>query len=162
EENALIAHVADGKLTVERRSTDPTPPGPETVTGPDGKAQTLNLTAISPGKSTASLPAATPGVWQVSDGARTAYATPRAAAPPEFADLRATATLLRKLARTSGGGVHFIGTGTPGAPPEMPDLRRTEPDRSAAGGSWIGLERRHDHVVTGVASLTLLPSWGAL
>jgi hypothetical protein len=44
----------------------------------------------------------------------------------------------------------------------MPELRRTEPDRPAAGSSWIGFERRHDHVVTGIAALTLLPAWMAL
>ena len=106
--------------------------------------------------------AATPGVWQANDGARTAYAAAGAANPPELADLRATGTLLRKLVRASGGGIHFIGTGTDGAPPDVPDLRRTEPDRPAAGSSWIGLERRHDHLVTGIAALTLLPSWIAL
>jgi hypothetical protein len=162
EENALTAQVAAGRLTIERRSTDPAPPGQVTVTDPDGKARTLGLAATSPGKGTANLPAPTPGVWQVSDGARTAYAAAGAANPLEFADLRATATLLRKLARASGGGVHFIGTGVAGAPPDLPELRRTEPDRSAAGSSWVGLERRHDHVVTGIASLALLPSWIAL
>ena len=156
------AQVAAGRLTIERRSTDPAPPGQVTVTDPDGKARTLGLAATSPGKGTANLPAPTPGVWQVSDGARTAYAAAGAANPLEFADLRATATLLRKLARASGGGVHFIGTGVAGAPPDLPELRRTEPDRSAAGSSWVGLERRHDHVVTGIASLALLPSWIAL
>ena len=162
EENALTAHVADGRLTIERRSTDPAPPGQVRVTGPDGKVQTVTLQATSPGKGTANLPAATPGVWQVSDGGRTAYAAAGAANPLEFADLRATATRLRKLARASGGAVHFIGTGITGAPPDVPDLRRTEPDRPAAGSSWIGLERRHDHVVTGIASLALLPFWVAL
>ena len=162
EENALTARVAEGRLTVERRSTDPAPPGQVTITDPDGKTQTLNLSETSPGRATASLPAATPGVWQASDGARTAYAAAGAANPPELADLRATGTLLRKLVRASGGGVHFIGTGTAGAPPDVPDLRRTEPDRPAAGSSWIGLERRHDHLVTGIAALTLLPAWFAL
>jgi len=162
EENALTAHVADGRLSIERRSTDPAPPGQVTVTDPDGKPQTVDLTSASPGKGTASLPATTPGVWQVGDGARTAFAAAGAANPPELADLRATATLLRKLVRASGGGVHFIATGTPGAPPDVPELRRTEPDRPAAGSSWIGLERRHDHVVTGIASLALLPAWIAL
>ncbi len=162
EENALTAHVAAGRLSIERRSTDPAPPGQVTVTDPDGKAQTLNLTAVSPGRGTASLPAATPGVWQVGDGTRTAYAAAGAANPLELADLRATATPLRKLARASGGGVRFIGTEAPGAAPDLPELRRTEPDRPAAGGSWIGLERRHDHVVTGIASLALLPAWIAL
>jgi hypothetical protein len=162
EENALTARVADGRLSIVRRSIDPAPPGQVTVTDPDGKTQTLDLAAASPGKGTAGLLATTPGVWQVADGTRTAYAAAGAANPPELADLRATATLLRKLARSSGGGVHFIGTGTPGAAPDVPDLRRTEPDRPAAGSSWIGLERRHDHVVTGIASLTLLPAWIAL
>jgi hypothetical protein len=162
EENALTAHVADGRLTIERRSTDPAPPGDVSVTDPDGKVLKLKLAEISPGRATANLPAATPGVWQASDGSRTAYAAAGAANPLEFADLRATGTLLRKLTRASGGGVRFIGTGTPGAPPDMPELRRTEPDRSAAGSSWIGLERRHDHVVTGIAALALLPAWFAL
>jgi hypothetical protein len=162
EENALTARVATGRLTVERRSTDPAPPGQVTVTDPDGKTRTLSLTETMPGRAVASLPAATPGVWQANDGARTAYAAAGAANPPELADLRATGTLLRKLVRTSGGGIHFIGTGTDGAPPDVPDLRRTEPDRPAAGSSWIGLERRHDHLVTGIAALTLLPAWIAL
>jgi hypothetical protein len=162
EENALTARVAEGRLTIERRSTDPAPPGQMTVTDPDGKTQALNLTGTRPGRATASLPAATPGVWQASDGARTAYAAAGAANPPELADLRATGTLLRKLVRASGGGVHFVGTGTEGASPDVPDLRRTEPGRPAAGSSWIGLERRHDHLVTGIAALTLLPAWIAL
>lgn len=162
EENALTAHVADGRLSIERRSIDPAPPGDVTVTDPDGKTQVLTLAAVSPGRATTALPATTPGVWQATDGSRTAYAAAGAANPPEIADLRATASLLHKLVRASGGGEHFIGTGRPGAPPDVPDLRRTEPDRPAAGSSWIGLQRRRDHVVTGIASLVLLPPWVAL
>jgi hypothetical protein len=162
EENALTARVTGGRLTIERRSIDPAPPGPVTVTDPDGKTQILRLTETRPGRATANLPATTPGVWQANDGGRTAYAAAGAANPLEYADLRATAGLLRKLARASGGGVHFIASNAPGAPPELPELRRVEPDRPAAGGSWIGLQRRHDHVVTGIASLALLPSWAAL
>ena len=108
EENALTARVADGRLTIERRSTDPAPPGEVTVTDPDGKTETVKLTPTAPGRATVTLPAATPGVWQVTDGGRTAYAAAGAANPPEFADLRATAALMRKLARASGGGVHFM------------------------------------------------------
>ncbi|MEJ0018167.1 MAG: hypothetical protein WDN25_16680 [Acetobacteraceae bacterium] len=52
EENALTARVADGRLAVERRSTDPAPPGQVTVTDPDGKTQTLTLVPASPGRST--------------------------------------------------------------------------------------------------------------
>ena len=156
EENALTARVEAGRLTVERRSVDPAPPGSVVVTDPDGKTVTVPLIAAGPGRGATVLPATTPGVWQASDGTRTAFAAAGAANPPEIADLRATASVVGKLARDSGGGVHFLGTL---AAPDVPAVRRTEPDRPASGGSWIGLQRRHDAVVTGVASLTLLPAW---
>jgi hypothetical protein len=159
EENALTAHVNEGRLTVLRRSTDPAPPSPVTVTDPDGQAKKVTLTPAGPGEATVTLPATTPGVWQASDGAFTAYAAAGAANPPEIADLRATASVVGKLANDSGGGVHWLGTP---AAMDVPALRRTEPDRPASGGSWIGLQRRHDNIVTGVASLALLPAWLSL
>ncbi len=159
EENALTAHVTEGRLAIQRRTTDPAPPGPVTVTDPDGKAVTLPLTPSGPGLAAVSLPAANPGVWQVNDGTRTTFAAAGAANPPEIADLRATATLVNAVARESLGGVHWLGTL---AAPDVPALRRTEPDRPASGGSWIGLQRRHDNIVTGIASLALLPAWVSL
>ena len=156
EENALTARVAEGRLTIRRRTLEAAPPGNVAVTGPDGKEQTLPLNPTGQGQAEASLPALEPGVWRASDGNQTAFAAAGAANPREIADLRATASLIGKLARTSGGGVHFLGTA---AALDMPALRRTEPDRPASGGSWIGMQRRHDNVVTGVVSLTLLPAW---
>ena len=155
EENALTARIVQGRLTVERRSLDPAPPGEATVTDPDGKETAVPFAADSPGHATASLPAALPGVWRASDGVRIAFAAAGAANPREIADLRATATRVGKVAHDSGGGVHWLGTA---ANPDVPEVRRTEPDRVASGGSWIGLQRRHDHVVTGIASVTLLPT----
>jgi hypothetical protein len=156
EETALTARVADGTLHVERRTTEDGPPGQVTVTAPDGTQTTLPLTALRPGRAAAQAPAATPGVWQANDGTHTAYAAAGAANPLEFADLRATATLLAPLARASGGSVHWL------APDGAPALRRTEPGHDAAGAGWIGLQRRHDHLVTGIAALPLLPAWAAL
>ena len=156
EENALTARVNEGRLTVKRRSTEPTPPGPVTITDPDGKTQTLPLLPLGFGQAQTSVPARSPGVWMVSDGVQTAYAAAGAANPPEIADLRATGERVEKLAHASGGGVHWLGTA---AAPDIPAVRRTEPNHLASGGSWIGLQRRHDNLVTGVASLTLLPAW---
>jgi hypothetical protein len=160
EENALTAKVADGRLRIESRSTDPGPPADVVITDPDGKKETVRLHVDQPGRATAVRTAAVPGVWQVTQGtgpgARSAYAAAGAANPPELADLRATATVAGPLARASGGGVHWL----EGA--EVPELRRTEDDRSASGSAWIGLQRRHDHVVTGVAALELLPGWLSL
>jgi hypothetical protein len=156
EENALTAHVTDGRLQIESRSTDPGPPAQVVVTDPDGKKETMKLNETSPGRATAVRSAPVPGVWQVTQGTRSAYAAAGAANPPELADLRATAGAVGPLARASGGGVHWL------AGAEVPELRRTEDDRSASGSAWIGLQRRHDHVVTGVAALELLPGWLSL
>jgi hypothetical protein len=155
EENALTARVNDGRLTILRRSTDPAPPGTVAVTDPEGMVQTLTLSPSGPGQATATAPATTPGVWRAGDGSRTAFAAAGAPNPPELADLRATATIVGKLARESGGGVHWLGSRDA---MDIPALRRTEPERPASGGSWIGLQRRHDNIVTGVASLSLLPA----
>ncbi len=160
EELALVARVEHGTLSVERRSTEEAAPGNApwqvTVTDPEGRESKLVLTPRGPGRAAGLLPAATPGVWQVSDGVRHAFAAAGAANPPELADLRATASVLGPLARASGGSVHWLD------PAGAPTLRRTEPGREASGGSWIGLQRRHDHLVTGIAATPLLPPWLAL
>ena len=156
EENALTAAVQEGRLAVTRRSTADAPPGKVVVTDPDGHQRTFALTASGPGRGTAAIPATAPGVWQVSDGTRTAYAAAGAANPLEIADLRATATKLAPLARASGGSVHWLD------PAGAPELRRAEPQGETSGPSWIGLRRNHDHLVTGIAALPLLPPWLAL
>jgi hypothetical protein len=156
EENALTARVNDGRLRIESRSTDPGPPADVIVTDPDGKKETVKLHEDSPGRATAMREAPVPGVWQVTQGKRSAYAAAGAANPPELADLRATAAVAGSLVRNSEGGMHWL------AGAEVPELRRTEEGRAASGSAWIGLQRRHDHVVTGVAALDLLPGWLSL
>ncbi len=156
EENALTARVQEGRLRIESRSTDPGPPGNVVVTDPDGNKETVRLHQDSPGRATAARAAPVPGVWQVTQGTRSAYAAAGAANPPELADLRATASVVGPLARASGGGVHWLGAA------EVPELRRSEEQRAASGSAWVGLQRRHDHVVTGVAALELLPGWLSL
>ncbi len=156
EENALTAKVEDGRLRIERRSTSPGAPGDVVITDPDGRKETVTLHEDSPGRARAVRDAAVPGVWQVTQGAQTAYAAAGAANPPELADLRATATIAGPLAKASGGGIHWLGASG------VPELRRVEADRGTSGSAWIGLRRRHDHIVTGVAALELLPAWLSL
>jgi hypothetical protein len=156
EENALTARVVDGRLRVERRSIDGGPPGDVVITDPDGAKTTRPLHADQPGTASVAVPAPTPGVWQVSQGTRSAYAAAGAADPPELADLRATATVVGPLARTSNGGTHWLA----GADPV--ELRQVGDGANASGAGWVGLERRRDHVVTGVAALDLLPGWVSL
>jgi len=155
EETALTARVAKGVLTVERRGLEEALPGQVTLIDPDGKQSSLPLRPVRPGRSVGMLAAPSPGVWQAADGPLRAFAAAGAANPPELADLRATATVLAPLL-TSAGSVHWLD------PAGAPALRRTEPGREFSGSGWIGLQRRHDHIVTGVAATPLLPAWLAL
>jgi hypothetical protein len=102
------------------------------------------------------MEAIAPGVWQASDGTRQAFAAAGTTNPLEIADLRATADHLGPVARASGGGVHWLD------PAGAPELRQVEPDRLASGAGWIGLRRNHDHLVTGLDAIPLLPAWLAL
>jgi hypothetical protein len=161
---ALRASIDGGTLHITRQSVQDTPPGaaPRSVTviAPSGATTTVTLKPASPGQATAELPAAEPGVYQVGDGNRTAFAAATIANPEEYADLRATGTVLQPIAKASGGSIRFIGD----TPTDMhvPELRRVETGRETAGRDWIGLQRRHDHVVTGLEAIPLLPPWAAL
>ena len=156
EESALVARLEKGRLVVHRRGLEDAPPGQVIVTDPAGTKSTLALTPTRPGDAAGSMAAAAPGIWHVSDGRLTAFAAGENANPLEFADLRATATLLAPLLKASNGSVHWL---DPNGPPA---LRRIEASRETAGSTWIGLQRRHDHLVSGVAATPLLPSWLAL
>lgn len=160
EEESLRATLAAGRLTVERHTTADTAPPELTVTDPAGGRQTVALTPGKPGLATASVAAPLPGVWQVTDGTHTVFAAAGMSDPPEFADLRATASRAGALARSSGGGVHWLDNGSGTA--DTPNLRRIEESRPASGEDWIGLQRRRDHVVTGASAAALLPPWAAL
>ncbi len=155
EEDALRARIENDRLIVERQSvTDLTMPEAK-VTSPSGVATELPLKPVRPGLWRGEMAAAEPGVWQVADGVHTVHAAALDTNPRELLDLRATMSVLQPELKASGGSAHFVAE-------RLPELRRTEPGREASGGSWIGLPRRHDHVVTGVASVPLLPAWGAL
>jgi hypothetical protein len=160
EENALTARVDDGTLHIDRRTTEDRGLAAVTVTDPDGHAAPAKLTGQGPGRATAAVPATLPGVWQVSDGVRTTYAASTASDPLEIADLRATGTVLAKLVRATGGSVHWLADAHGAL--VVPAVVRTEAGRQAAGADWIGLQRRHDHLVTGIAALALLPAWVSL
>ena len=156
EEEALTASVDGGTLSVERRTTSDAPPPPVTATAPGGQQSTLTLRPAGPGRATASLSAPDPGVWRVSDGTRTAFAAAGTANPLEASDLRATADYIGGTASASAGSVHWLD------PDGAPALRSVEAGRVASGAGWIGLRRNHDHLVTGVSAIPLLPAWAAL
>ncbi len=155
DEEQLTARIQGARLLVERRSAAGDAATEVTVTPPAGAARTLVLHATGAGRAAASLDGAAPGVWQVSDGTHLAFAAVGLDNPLEYADLRATADRVGKLANGSGGGVTWLGRG-------IPTLRRVGPGDVAAGSGWVGVRRRDAHLVTGVADVPLLPPWLAL
>lgn len=159
EEEDLTARIEGGRLTATRRSVEAADPPEATITAPDGTVLRRPMEARSGGRAVVEAPAEMPGVWQVSDGRRTAFAAAVAANPPEIADLRADEARLRPIVQASAGGVQWLGAG---AEPVLPEIRRVALGRDAAGAGWIGLRRNGDHTVTGISALPLLPPWLAL
>ncbi len=160
EEEDLVARVEQGRLQVTRRSLDAGAPPELSVTAPDGSVTRHPLSGGQTGRATLDIPAGEAGLWQVGDGRRVAFAAAMPANPPEVADLRADPAALQALVAGSGGGVRWLGDQATAL--TLPDLRHVAAGRETAGAGWIGLRRREDHTVTGIAAVPLLPPWLAL
>jgi hypothetical protein len=151
EEEGLKAEIRDGRLQVERRSLDDKRVR-VTVSMPSGETRTLELGEGGDGAGRAAMAITVPGLYRVSDGARTALATLGALNPLEFRDLRASADKVKTVVKASGGGIHWITRG-------MPEIRRSRPGRDSAGQGWIGLVANRSFIVSGLAQVPLLPGW---
>ncbi|WP_137181424.1 hypothetical protein [Roseomonas sp. AR75] len=158
EEEDLTARIEHGQLTVLRRSLEAGPPPEITVTTPDGSTSRHTPVAQG-GRAVVEMPATTPGVWQATDGRRTAFAAAEAGNPLEIADLRADDHRLRPVSDATGGAIRWLGAE---ATPALPELRRVALGRDTHGPGWIGLRRNADHTVTGITAVPLLPPWLAL
>jgi hypothetical protein len=155
EENDLRASVEGNRLAVTRQSLA-SDSRPVHVTAPNGKVTDLILTAERDGRSQATMPLTSSGLYRVSDGRHSALAAAGALNPVELGDVRATEAKLGPDVAASGGGLFWIGDGS------MPEVRRVSPGRQAAGHGWLGLRENGDYIVTGVSQVPLLPALLAL
>jgi hypothetical protein len=154
EEERLTAEVSGGELRVTRQSMNERVPNVN-VTTPTGKAETIALTATSPGKFTAHLKAEELGLYRMNDGTLNAVAAAGPLNPREVADMRATDQVLKPYADATGGGVQWLSDG-------IPDLRSVNEGATAKGSGWFGIVRRGAYRVTSVDSDQLMPPWLAL
>ena len=154
EEERLSATIADGAITVERR-TMADAAKPVTLTYPDGKTATLALTKVEPGRFRATAKADELGLYRLTDGKLSAVAAAGPLNPKEVADMRATDAVLSPIADASGGSVHWLADA-------VPEVRRVGASGNAEGSSWIGLRRNDAYRVTSVEQQPLLPPWAAL
>ncbi len=158
EEEQLLARIEQGRLLVTRRSIDEQVARSVQVVAPDGSQSRLQLTDDRAGMLRGSVARAdAPGIWEVTDGTRHAYAAAAPDDPQEIADLRATATRLAPVAARTGGATGWLGDDPTHV--QVPQLRLVAAGAAAHGSGWIGLPRTGAHVVTGTRTDPLLPAW---
>lgn len=160
EEEALTARADGDRLVIERRTLANVETGPPTrviVTRPDGETRSVMLATADPGRQRATLETATPGVYRVDDGSRSAVAAVGAADPLEMREVVATADRLSPVTEATGGGVFWLSDGG------VPTLRRTAPTASRhAGSTWAGLVANGDYTVNGIRQADLMPPLAGL
>jgi hypothetical protein len=155
EEERLSASIANGEIAIERQ-TMAAQPAPVTLTFPSGKSSTLTLSKVEPGLWHATAKADELGLYRLTDGTLNVVTATGPLNPKEVADMRATDQILKPVARMTGGSVNWLANGG------IPTIRRTAPNRLAAGDGWIGLRANGAYRVTAVEQQALLPAWLAL
>jgi hypothetical protein len=156
EEEALRAEAEGGeRIAIERRSLEAMP-AETTVTAPSGESRQVALEPAGEGIAEATVDAAEPGLYRITDGTLTTYVAVRPIGAEELADMRATPELLAPLVEESGGAVRWL------ADAGVPDVRKVSRGRTLSGRDWIGIHRNERYLVTGVTQLSLLPAVLAL
>ncbi len=152
EEETLTATAQDEVLTITRRTIAEEPPGPLTVTGPDGAQQVLQMEQKSPGRYEAIWQAPQLGLYRLEQGDLTRVIAVGPSAPREFVATIASGQDLAPLAEATRGAVMRIEEG-------LPDIRAVAEGRPAAGRGWIGITPREAYLTTEVQVAELLPGW---
>jgi hypothetical protein len=152
EEEALTAAAQGQVLTITRRTIAADPPGPVTVTGPDGTAQVLDMAEQEPGRWTVEWQAPELGLYRLDQGELSRVIAVGPSAPREFIETIADATLLEPGVSATGGGIYRLEDG-------MPDIRQVGEGRGATGRGWLGITPRSAYVTEDVTIAALLPGW---
>lgn len=155
EEETLTATVSGEAMTITRRSMLEEPPGPVTITGPDGAKVVVEMPQVSAGKYEATWQAPALGLYRLEQGDLVRVIAVGPAAPREFVETIASGADLAPLAEATRGGVTRIEDG-------LPDIRAVTPGRPALGRGWIGVTPREAYLTTDVTVVPLLPAWAWL
>jgi hypothetical protein len=155
EEETLTAAVRGEALTITRRSMLEEPPGPVTLTAPDGTVTELDLPQVSPGRYETVWQAPMLGLYRLEQGDLARVIAVGPSAPREFVETIASGADLEPLAAATLGGVTRLEDG-------IPDIRTVSEGRPAIGRGWIGVTPREAYLTTDVTVSTLLPAWAWL
>lgn len=151
EEESLSAFVQGGVLTIRRRTMEDTTP-PAIATLPSGEEQEIVLEETASGRFEGNMEAAELGLYRIRQGELSAVAASGPLNPREFADVRATESVLQPLLRETGGGVWWVGEDAA----ETPSIRSVRAGQDAAGQTWMGLRRNEQYLVHAVHQVPLI------
>ena len=152
EEEALTATARSDVLSITRRTIAETPPGPLTITAPDGTSVELTLPQVEPGKYQIDWKAPMLGLYRLEQGNLTRVVGVGPSAPREFVETIANATSLAPVVAPMQGGIVPIDSG-------LPALREVREGRPAAGRGWLGITPRGAHITQDLRIVQLLPAW---
>jgi hypothetical protein len=155
EEEALGAEIKDDQLVVTRRSLNADGPAVR-IEDPTGAVLEVSPRETGGGRAVATTPAGEPGIYRLSDGRLETIAAVGAPDPLENHDVTTTETRLTPVVERTRGGFFWLGESG------VPAVRRVDPERTARGATWLGLNANRSFVVTGTSSTTLLPALLAL
>ncbi|MBL8790596.1 MAG: hypothetical protein JNM45_08860 [Rhizobiales bacterium] len=147
EEEALRAH-QDGRNLVIERQTLADAARPVEVTTPSGKVSQVTLQTGRPGVFTTAVAATETGLYVLKDGDLTAFAVTGTADQKEFADVRATASLMQPIATATGGGIAWLEDG-------FPRLSKVKSGALASGSGWMALKDNQQFRVLSVRETPL-------
>ena len=152
EEEALMAAANGEVLTLTRRTIKEEPPGPLTITAPDGTVSELTLPQLSPGRYQLDWQAPMVGLYRLVQDDLTRVVAVGPAAPREFVETLASPALLQPVVDTVQGGMPRLEEG-------FPALRAVREGRPAAGRGWLGYTPRGAYVTEDLRISPLVPGW---
>jgi len=151
EEEALTA-VAEGQtMRIERRTLSEEV-APLIITAPDGTVTELPLSPAAPGRFETTFVGPEIGLYRLENGDQLSVIGLGPAAPREFIDTIADASVLEPVRVAMRGGELRIEDG-------LPRIRDVRAVRPAAGRGWIGLTPRDAYETRDVRQTPILPAW---
>jgi hypothetical protein len=151
EEEALTANAEGQTMHIERQSLSEEVP-PLTITGPDGTVTELLLEPSAPGRFGVTFTGPEIGLYRLENGDQISVIGLGPAAPREFVETIADATILQPAVKALRGGVQSIEDG-------LPRIRNVRAGRPAAGRGWIGFTPREAYETRDVRQTPILPGW---
>ncbi|MEM6387800.1 MAG: hypothetical protein AAF718_16355 [Pseudomonadota bacterium] len=154
EEEALTA-IAEGQImTVTRRTLGESVADVE-ITAPDGSVQLVPLEEVSPGRFSATWTGPEMGLYRLKEGDFESVVALGPAAPKEFEETLATASVLEVAVAATRGGIARLED-------QLPDIRRVRAGRPAEGRGWLGIVPREAYLTADIRISPLLPAWAML